>query len=291
MSEAPASRRSRAAFLSALAIGAFLVSGVAVAQPRSQARSQVKSAEPPAMTPFPPPRPAEFAAPPAAKTPAATPAQETAKPAPVQAPVIAQPEGPPAPPEPSCLATLTAIAGNRVRPADATVNAGKDAACHVVEPVVVEALSIRNASGDHQVTFDPPVTLSCAMASTVATWLGTSVQPLVRGHFERDLAGLRVGGGHECRRRNRATAGPISEHATGKALDIFAFMLTGEKAGQKVVVEKPEGPAQGNFLKAIRQSACGAFNTSLGPGSDAAHANHLHVDTQERRSPSTRFCQ
>ncbi|SEG44851.1 extensin family protein [Bosea lathyri] len=186
---------------------------------------------------------------------------------------------------------LTAISGNRVRAADTGVNGGKDAACHVVEPVVVEALSVRSANGERQIAFDPPVTLSCTMASTVATWLDTSVQPLVRGHFDRDLAGLRVGGGHECRRRNRAVAGPLSEHATGKALDIFAFTLTGEKTGQTVVVEKPDGPAQSNFLQAIRQSACGAFNTSLGPGSDSAHANHLHVDTQERRSPSSHFCQ
>ncbi|WP_368886561.1 extensin family protein [Klebsiella pneumoniae] len=41
----------------------------------------------------------------------------------------------------------------------------------------------------------------------------------------------------------------------------------------------------------MRQSACGAFATALGPGSDAAHYNHLHVDTQERRSAASKFCQ
>jgi len=279
--------RPGAAFLVALALESFLAGSMAMAAPLSKAGR----ADAPATTRLPPPRPAEFAVPPPAKTPVEAPTPDAGKPATVQPPVNPQPEGPPVPQEPSCLAVLGVIAGNRVRAADAGVNAGKDAACHVVEPVVVEALSVRSANGERQIAFDPPVTLSCAMASTVATWLDTSVQPLARGHFERDLAGLRVGGGHECRRRNRATAGPISEHATGKALDIFAFTLTGEKAGQTVVVEKPDGAAQNAFLKAIRQSACGAFNTSLGPGSDSAHANHLHVDTQERRSPSSHFCQ
>jgi hypothetical protein len=186
---------------------------------------------------------------------------------------------------------LRAVAGHRLRPAEATVNSGEDAACHVSDPVVVEALSVRGPDGAHAITLDPPVTLSCSMTKAIATWLDTSVQPLARGYFGRDLAGLRVGGGHECRRRNRGLEGPVSEHATGKALDIFAFTFAGEKPALKLVVEKPEGLVQNRFLEAVRQSSCGAFSTSIGPGSDAAHANHLHLDIQERRSASTRFCQ
>ena len=166
-----------------------------------------------------------------------------------------------------------------------------DPACRVSEPVRVEALAIRRPGGSASVSFDPPPVLSCAMAKTLAGWLDGSVQPLARGHFERDLVALRVGGGHECRRRNRASAGPVSEHATGQALDIFAFRLGSDGNASQVVVEKPEGLAQNRFLDAVRQSACGAFMTTLGPGSDAAHANHLHVDIQERRSRASRFCQ
>ncbi|WP_293807289.1 extensin family protein [uncultured Bosea sp.] len=166
-----------------------------------------------------------------------------------------------------------------------------DPACRVSEPVRVEALAIRGQAGSATVFFEPPPLLSCAMARTLADWLDRSVQPLARGHFERDLVALRVGGGLECRRRNRASAGPVSEHATGQALDIFAFKLGSGAEAVQVAVEKPQGLAQNRFLDAIRQSACGAFMTTLGPGSDAAHADHLHVDIQERRSPASRFCQ
>lgn len=126
------------------------------------------------------------------------------------------------------------------------------------------------------------------MATAAGHWLETSVQPLTRGYFGRDLATLRVGGGHECRNRNRASSGKLSEHATGRALDIFAFEPEG---GEAVIVEKPGNLVASRFIEAVRQSACGAFATALGPGSDAAHANHLHVDIQRRRSGASRFCQ
>lgn len=129
------------------------------------------------------------------------------------------------------------------------------------------------------------------MAKTVGAWLGTTAQPLAKGHFGSDLTALRVGGGQECRRRNRKAAGPVSEHATGKALDIFAFRIGLGREAREISVEKPAHTTDGPFLTAIRQSACGAFMTALGPGSDPEHATHLHIDIQERRSRASRFCQ
>jgi hypothetical protein len=192
----------------------------------------------------------------------------------------------------ACRRALTAIAGNRIRAPEPKLLATSDPACQIVDPVSVEALALRNADGPGQIAFDPPVTISCDLARALAEWLDGSLQPLARGSFGRDLTKLRVGGGYECRRRNRQSNGPVSEHATGRALDIFAFTVGDGKAGGfDVVVEKPAGLLQNRFIQAVRHSACGAFSTSLGPGSDAAHANHLHLDIQARRSASTRFCQ
>jgi len=252
-----------------MAIAIWLAPAFAVAAPVAVPMSEQR----------PPPRPPELRP----SLPEA--AGKTTAPPATPAPDIAKPSA-----ETSCLSALAAIPGNRVTPADLGPQ-GRDPACRVSEPVRVAALAIRKPGGGAVVTFEPPPLLSCAMARTLADWLDRSVQPLARGHFERDLIALRVGGGHECRRRNRASAGPVSEHATGQALDIFAFKLgSGEDASQ-IVVEKPEGLAQNRFLDAVRQSACGAFMTTLGPGSDAAHANHLHVDIQERSSRASRFCQ
>lgn len=160
----------------------------------------------------------------------------------------------------------------------------------MAEPVQVSALTIsaRGAGERRTVALQPPVTLACSMATAVAGWLETSVQPLARGYYDRDVTSLQVGGGHECRRRNRKADGPLSEHATGQALDIFAIGIGADNKRMSIAVVKPAD--NGPFLSAIRQSACGAFMTAIGPGSDAAHADHLHIDIQPRRA-SSRFCQ
>ncbi len=206
----------------------------------------------------------------------------------VPAPDVSAPVSPDAAQSPTaCLPGLVKRYGERVRVAPPPARPAADAACAVVEPVIVEALQI----GGKAVVFQPAVTLSCETAGKVADWVGLTLLPLTRGVFGRDLASLRVGGGHECRRRNRASAGPLSEHATGRALDIFGFVLEGAAPGAMVSVEKPVGEQERDYLAAVRQSACGAFNTAIGPGADAAHANHIHVDIQARRAASTRFCQ
>jgi hypothetical protein len=224
--------------------------------------------------PLPPPRPPEI-----------TPKTE----APVAPPKSEAPAAAAAAEPPGCLRALTAVPGNVVRAVELKPEA---ADCAVTEPVEIEALAVRNDDGPGQIRLLPPPTVSCELARVFAAWVDTSLQPLARGSFERNLTALRVGGGHECRRRNRRSQGVMSEHATGRALDIFAFRFGDEKkGGLEISVEKPQGLAQSRFLDAVRQSACGAFMTVLGPGSDAAHANHLHVDIQQRRAASSRFCQ
>lgn len=215
--------------------------------------------------------------------------QPTADPAPKSPAPAAEPQGPPieaAPAKPGCFEALVARHGDGVRREDSRES--KSASCRVVEPVRVSHFAIKAGEGMRRLALEPPVLLSCEMATAAGHWLETGVQPLTRGYFSKDLGTLRVGGGHECRNRNRATSGKLSEHATGRALDIFAFVPEG---GETVLVEKPGNLVASRFIEAIRQSACGAFMTALGPGSDAAHANHLHVDIQQRRSGASRFCQ
>jgi hypothetical protein len=218
----------------------------------------------------------------------------------------------PALPDPLlCTAGLSASHGDGISPVDAAgLHARLEPGCHVDEPVIVRNLTIRQGETMQKLAFDPPATVACSLAAALARWAETGLQPLAQGHFGRTLTRLRVGGGHECRRRNRSSAGPLSEHATGRALDIFAFVLADDAQGERsrggpgkaavsgktiatttISVERPTGPAQLAFLEAVRQSACGAFMTVLGPGSDAAHANHIHLDIQARRSGASRFCQ
>ena len=43
-------------------------------------------------------------------------------------------------------------------------------------------------------------------------------------------------------------------------------------------------PSAAQAMQAFRTAACGPFKTVLGPGSNADHANHFHLDLQKRRN-------
>jgi hypothetical protein len=273
-------RRAGAA-LALAAVATLLVPGTTIAIAREGEAAR------PAPVRLPPPRPAGLPAQPAAPVVPKPPPRASASPppsAPADAPLPRAEAG-------SCLNILAGVSGNRLRAAPPSASLATEG-CRIVEPVIVEALAVRRPDGAGSIKLVPPPTLSCEMARALSVWFDSALVPLARGALDKELASLRVGGGHECRRRNRQTQTPMSEHATGRALDIFAFQLGEEREGRfEVSVEKPEGLVQTRFLEAVRQSACGAFMTALGPGSDAAHANHLHVDIQQRRTSSSRFCQ
>ncbi len=111
--------------------------------------------------------------------------------------------------------------------------------------------------------------------------------PLVTGSLNTELKNVRTGPGFECRNRNRATTAKLSAHAEGLAIDIAGFELANGST-LRITPEDPPNPA----LTALRTAACGWFTTVLGPGSDAAHAAHLHVDGQQHGSSNRyRICQ
>ncbi|WP_245898364.1 extensin family protein [Phreatobacter cathodiphilus] len=224
------------------------------------------AAAPPASAPLPHPRPAGPAAP--------SPAPEPAAPEP------AAPE--PASPAPStCHAALSALAV-RFAPAEAP---SSGAACRIEDPVRLEAM---RANGTEIVWPDRPL-VSCGFALVLAGFTRDAAQPLARALAGRPLTAFGTGGGFECRGRNRAAGARISAHGQGLAVDIAWFAFEG---GVRERVEAPSGEAMSRFIGALRKAACGWFTTVLGPGSDAAHADHLHLDREPRgRNGESRLCQ
>ena len=88
-------------------------------------------------------------------------------------------------------------------------------------------------------------------------------------------------GAYSCRRIGGGESGRWSEHATGNAIDIAAFVL---EDGQRIAVvgdwrgERPEG----RFLHRVRDGACEIFGTVLSPDYNEAHRDHLHLDQAAR---------
>jgi hypothetical protein len=162
-----------------------------------------------------------------------------------------------------------------------------EGACTIPLPVRLQSLSI----GADAIRFTAEPTLDCRLAERLADWIGNVVEPLARHHLGSGLAAIDTGPGYVCRNRNNEASGKLSEHARGNALDIAAFVL---RDGRRLALRPPAGatPAEATFLAALRTTACGYFLTVLGPGSDAAHADHLHVDLGlHGRTANYRICE
>jgi hypothetical protein len=121
--------------------------------------------------------------------------------------------------------------------------------------------------------------VKCGVARQLALWVRESVQPAARDAFGSRVVRLESMGAYACRNviGNAAAAGNRSEHATGNAIDIGAFVLAD---GRRVTVKggwNGDGDARG-FLRAVRAGGCQRFQTVLSPDYNAAHHDHLHFD-------------
>jgi len=228
-------------------------------------------ATPPTGTPpLPPPRPPELRG----ARPAPTPPSEPNAPA-----TNERTDGPISDQE--CLDRLKTLG---VQFETALPTAAKEA-CTIDTPVRLKRVPSR--AGTVQLP-DEPV-LACRFGERLAHWIGDLVAPVLAGRLSADLKAVRTGPGFECRNRNRAAAGKLSAHATGLAVDIASFELVSGKA----LPVKSDGDERGHAtVEAVRTAACGWFTTVLGPGSDAAHSDHMHVDIlQHGSSERYRICQ
>ena len=140
---------------------------------------------------------------------------------------------------------------------------------------LVSLTAVRLANGN-QVTVQPPAMLRCEMAESFSAWVRDEAAPKLAS-TGGGLATVQQDDAYECRLRNRAASGKVSEHAHGLAIDLHALVLA-----DKTVVA-PTDVNQSKDLRAeLRESACRRFTTVLGPG-EPAHDSHIHLDILQRR--------
>jgi hypothetical protein len=134
----------------------------------------------------------------------------------------------------------------------------------------------------------PAATLACPLVSALERWVSEGVQPAALHWFRSPVVELRQISAYSCREMNGAGGHGISEHAFGNALDVAAFTLAD---GRKITVK--DGwhgtPEEQGFLHDVQIYACETFVTVLGPGYNAEHYNHFHLDLM-RRKPGYRPC-
>jgi hypothetical protein len=150
--------------------------------------------------------------------------------------------------------------------------------CALPRPVALDALG-------GGIGIEPEALVNCATAEAIARFSTNIVSKIARQELGSDLKSIQQASGYVCRPRNGTHK--LSEHAFGNALDIASFTLSN---GATVEVNATRNPKHSLFLSKVRTAACGPFKTVLGPGSDADHAAHFHLDLAKRRNGST-FCQ
>jgi hypothetical protein len=146
-------------------------------------------------------------------------------------------------------------------------------ACGGADMVSLEA--VRTSDGA-PVTISPPAKLRCEMATAMANWIRNEA---AAAFAPARLTGIANYDSYDCRGRNRVAGAKISEHGKGNALDIRAFVLAGNR-----IVSLVDYNVAHELRENLKASACKAFTTVLGPGSDGYHEHHIHFDMAERHN-------
>ena len=172
---------------------------------------------------------------------------------------------------PGKTATLSkkgAVCGDpEIRGAALAPIAGRVKGCGIEAPVKVTQIA--------GVAISPAATITCETAQAAKQWIERGVQPA----FDNQVVKLQIAGSYVCRTRNHKKGAKVSEHGKGRALDISAFVLADGRS-LSVIHDYRKSRA----MKASHKAACGPFGTTLGPGSDGMHEDHLHMDIVSYRN-------
>jgi hypothetical protein len=158
------------------------------------------------------------------------------------------------------------------QPLPVLVGAGE---CGATDAVLLDAVILPDQS---KVAVTPAATLRCLMAEQIALWVRDDVEPLAM-KLGAPLRVLDNFDSYECRGRNRVPGAKLSEHGRANALDVRLFKLAD---GQSLTLTDVN--VNKAWREAIKASVCARFSTILGPGSDGAHEEHIHLDLAERRN-------
>ncbi len=188
----------------------------------------------------------------------------------------AQPAFVPSADERQCLSRLGASEASFTPLPDRFYGAG----CSTMNTVQLSALE---GDAGHPFALANLGPVTCPLADRLAGWARYGVDRAARAVLGSPLVRIETFGSYNC--RNVAGSGRRSAHATANAIDVSGFVLAD---GRRITVKQDWNAgtsAEREFLRIIHQSACKRFGTVLGPGYNAAHQDHFHLEASD-----TAFC-
>lgn len=132
--------------------------------------------------------------------------------------------------------------------------------------------------GEEKIEIKPAPYLRCPVAEQFALWVRDDAVPRLAG-LGSALRSVDSYDDFNCRGRNRASRGKVSEHGKGNAIDLRGFTLADGR-----FIGLTDVHAAKDLRAAMRETTCARFTTVLGPGSDGHHEAHIHIDLIERRN-------
>lgn len=159
-----------------------------------------------------------------------------------------------------------------------------DRDCGIARPVEVRAIQ-------PGLVLESPALMRCETARQLALWMRDTVIPAARWlEGSPRISSVTLGTSYACRGVvGGASTARLSEHALGNAVDIAGFGLADGRR-LSIAPRGDSGTIEMAFQNAVQAGACLYFTTVLGPGSNEAHDDHLHLDIKARRN-DFRLCQ
>lgn len=177
----------------------------------------------------------------------------------------------------ACAERLAKIA--RYSPLPSRIGPG---ACGATDLVRLDSIVMPDRS---LIALNPAPQIRCSMAEQFSQWVREDVGPAATEALGSPLMAINDYDAYDCRPRNNVKGAKLSEHGKGNALDLASFRL--RNGGVFTLADQQVAKS---FRDRVRVAACGRFMTVLGPGSDAYHGDHVHIDMAER-SHNTKVCQ
>jgi hypothetical protein len=111
-----------------------------------------------------------------------------------------------------------------------------------------------------KVVFDPAPEMNCRLAASVARWVETVLQPLAKEVLKSPVVKIIGASSYACRNVYNSPNLPLSEHATGNAVDVVGF-VTAE--GRTITVKDWWGPTERAIVQVKKKAVETAAKATL----------------------------
>jgi hypothetical protein len=112
-------------------------------------------------------------------------------------------------------------------------------------------LALKSAGGKDKVEFAPAPTMNCRLAASMGEWVDKVLQPAAQQTLGSRITRIVGSGSYSCRNIYGNPKLSLSEHATGNAIDIAAFVTAD---GRTITVKKGWGPTERDIVAAKKKA-------------------------------------